>query len=263
MMAFLSRPAKRKALEQGGRTQDGSAFAFCPVCGVSVALRVVNEHLDTACKGYQLSTTHDLPPAPPPPSSDPVPLAAALKWTQDAAPAARKFGQHTGRAAGVLPPPPPDDLPAEAEPFLQPSQSPPRGGVTRTYGLGGHLVLSDVLSESEEAALVVAIYESAPPFRLSRWNGQTWGKSWGVQMDMKNRKTTPAAAPLPAFLAPLCERIRGAHPLLRRFTPNHANAIEYLRDRGDHLSAHVDDRKVWEGADGCCTHSLALSCRAT
>jgi hypothetical protein len=58
------------------------------------------------------------------------------------------------------------------------------------------------------------------------------------------REVYPPRVPFPPWLDAVVARLRAAHPLLRRFAPNHANAIEYVRSRGDYLVAHVDDRKL-------------------
>ena len=67
--------------------------------------------------------------------------------------------------------------------------------------------------------------------------------------------------PFPAWLDGVVARLRSAHPLLRRFSPNHANAIEYVRSRGDYLVAHVDDRKL--SGDVIVNLSLHGSCVMT
>ena len=146
--------------------------------------------------------------------------------------------------------------------------------VQRTYGLSGHLVIEDFMSVTEEAELVGAVEApSEPPWVHSSFNGRSRGKSWGVVMDLgcvlsvavlgtwplvhgapsdlrlaecprRQRAVFPAVVPFPAWLAPLVERLRRVHPMLARFDPNHANAIEYIRARGDYLVPHVDDRQL-------------------
>ncbi len=59
-----------------------------------------------------------------------------------------------------------------------------------------------------------------------------------------SRAVFPESVPFPTWLAPLVARLRTAHPMLRRFAPNHANAIEYVRSRNDYLVPHVDDRQL-------------------
>ena len=75
------------------------------------------------------------------------------------------------------------------------------------------------------------------------------------------REVYPPRVPFPAWLDAVVARLRTAHPLLRRFSPNHANAIEYVRSRGDFLVAHVDDRKL--SGDVIVNLSLHGSCVMT
>lgn len=77
----------------------------------------------------------------------------------------------------------------------------------------------------------------------------------------RGRAVYPAVVPFPPWLSEVVARLRRAHPLLRRFAPNHANAIEYLRSRGDYLVAHVDDRTL--SGDVIVNISLLGSCRMT
>jgi alkylated DNA repair protein alkB family protein 4 len=302
-----------------------------------VALLRINEHLDSGACGTAAPpppprTQRPPPPLPPPPpaaapsssaaaplpcdadesaaaplppSAPPsVPLAVALRWSADAVPVARRYGQHTGRATGMLPPapaPPPPDSAAAAllaahardgdgdgdddgaafrEHFRDddddsgaaagaasalasaPAPAPAAPSPQLTYGLRGHLVLLDFLSAEEEASLLRAVEASdAPPWRPSRFNGKSRGKAWGADMSLAHRAVYPARVPFPAWLAPLVARLRAAHPLLRRFEPNHVNAIEYVRARGDHLSAHVDDRQL--SGDIIVNLSLAGECTMT
>jgi hypothetical protein len=205
----------------------------------AVALLRINEHLDSAACGAapagggeggqktqrrRESSVASPAAAPPPPLLPaPAPLVASLRWRADAAPAARRYGQHTGRAAGVLPPAPPPpsasdalrsllshanddapdddddafrdlfrdaDDPAAAAPARAPAPplhaaAPPALLVQRTYGLGGHLVIEDILSAEEEAALLAAVDGAqSPPWVAQTYNGRGRGKAWGVAMDL-------------------------------------------------------------------------------
>lgn len=123
-----------------------------------------------------------------------------LRWQPDAAPAARRFGQNWGRAAGVLPPAPPpppgaflrgaggagvDELLALDDGDDEPHAAQASLTVQRTYGLGGHLVIEDFLSPAEEAALLAAVEgPESPAWRFASFNGQSRNKEWGVQMDL-------------------------------------------------------------------------------
>lgn len=68
------------------------------------------------------------------------------------------------------------------------------------------------------------------------------GKRWGVQTDLSRRTVVPEALPLPQPLQDVAQRMRDTIPHLADFHPNEANAIEYVRQRGDYLLPHVDDR---------------------
>jgi len=83
-------------------------------------------------------------------------------------------------------------------------------------------------------------------WKQSTFNGRHLGKRWGVHCNLRHRKVYPAPSnlPLPPFLQklllPRLQQLRsmgGCHP-------NEANAIDYWRDRGDYLKAHVDDRQM-------------------
>ncbi len=74
------------------------------------------------------------------------------------------------------------------------------------------------------------------------------GKAWGVRMDLAKRKVQEATVPMPLLLKQLADRMRSL-PILAKFHPNEANAIDYHRARGNCLKPHVDDRlAVWSQA---------------
>jgi len=69
------------------------------------------------------------------------------------------------------------------------------------------------------------------------------------------------AAPFPDWLEPIVRRIRSRIPQLARYAPNEVNAIWYERERGDCLSAHVDQRDL--SGDVIINLSLAGACTMT
>uniref|UniRef100_A0A7S1FL10 Alpha-ketoglutarate-dependent dioxygenase AlkB-like domain-containing protein n=1 Tax=Corethron hystrix TaxID=216773 RepID=A0A7S1FL10_9STRA len=86
------------------------------------------------------------------------------------------------------------------------------------------------------------------PWKPCRFNGQHRGKRWGVHCSLRDRKVYPAERPLPAPIRNIIKKMKN-HPrlkysIMRRCTPNEANAIDYRRERGDHLQSHVDDRQL-------------------
>lgn len=245
------------AVEQGicveppaasARAVDGSSFAPCPVCGVSVAILSMSTHLDTNCVG-----------ADPPPTAEQkrrktegeenAPTlagegsqkATALRWRTDLP--GRKYGQNTGKAA------PNARLPLLAHVLQLPE-------------LPGHALVLDLLTEAEEEALVAFIDgPQSPPWHESRHNGIHRGKYWGVVMNLAERTVHEPQVPFPQFLAIVVERIRAAIPYLADFNPNHVNAIWYDRGRGDWLKAHVDDRSL--SGDCIVNVSLVGACTMT
>ena len=160
------------------------------------------------------------PPPPPPPP--PPPKGAAAGRGPDGAMAGDERDLAALEAA------------LGASPTLHPS------------GLRGLAVVEDFITEGEEAALLQCLDSEADgaPWRERDFNGKAYGKAWGVRTNLATRKMSPPAVPMPAPLLPIIERMRTQVPLLRGFTPNEANAIDYRRRRGHSLTAHCDDRQL-------------------
>lgn len=101
----------RDGVSPAPRSPQGSAFAPCPICGVGVALRLMNEHLDR----HQAAAAAAAPLA-----AAPAPAAAGAG---PAAGAAELVAATLEVASGpVMPPPPPAD--AGAAPALPPPPLP-------------------------------------------------------------------------------------------------------------------------------------------
>jgi len=141
-------------------------------------------------------------------------------------PPQRAYGQHTGKAC---------------------PSAPAQLAALHDYhsAIEGHLVLQDFLSEAEEDELVARVEgQSSPPWHESHFNGRSRGKSWGVHMNLQQRVVSEATVAFPDWLSPLVARMRVTLPFLEKWDPNHVNAIEYVRERGHYLRAHVDDREL-------------------
>lgn len=137
-------------------------------------------------------------------------------------------------------------------------------GGSRWYSvreIPGLYLLTDFLSEPEEAALTSWLDVGSQEWRHSSFNGECRSKNWGARTDLLHRRVRPADASLgeqdmPQELLSLAARLRDCvagsrvppsvpQPLvaaIKDFHPNEANANEYVRARGDSLTPHFDDR---------------------
>ncbi len=229
-------------------------------CSLAVALTLMDMHLEANCEpdAKRVRRVEAEPSAPADKDADPLPARAdaaeplavvtatpmVLRWRDDAAPRASKYGRACGASAKL---PLPDAL-------------------ARTSKLPGHFLLEDFLSEAEEAELLAAVESDASPkWQASTLNGRSRGKAWGVQMSLGGRGSkgtvAPGTVPFPEWLGFLVQRVRARVHFLRGWSPNHVNAIWYDRARGDYLSAHVDDRQL--SGDIILNVSLAGACTMT
>jgi alkylated DNA repair dioxygenase AlkB len=105
--------------------------------------------------------------------------------------------------------------------------------------LPGLYLIPNFLSEADEALLLSQIDAPIPPLWSNvRHTGCFRQKRWGMDHDLWSPNVrTPKHALPPFFPEVLLPRL---FPILRC---NEANAIEYVKARGDHLTSHVDDRK--------------------
>jgi alkylated DNA repair dioxygenase AlkB len=82
------------------------------------------------------------------------------------------------------------------------------------------------------------------PWKPANFNGSHLGKRWGVHCNLRDRRVGAAENPLPHFVTdimlPKLSHVRA----MKGCTPNEANAIDYRRYQGHHLTSHVDDRKL-------------------
>jgi alkylated DNA repair protein alkB family protein 4 len=122
-----------------------------------------------------------------------------------------------------------------------------------TEPIPGLFVFENVLSKEEEAQMIHLLdVGDVVPWKLSRFNGLGFGKRWGVHCNLRDRRVDAPQHPLPPLLQ---QFITTKLPLIRQtlqqkgntlhaFSPNEANAIDYRRQEGHWLKAHVDDRQL-------------------
>ena len=87
---------------------------------------------------------------------------------------------------------------------LPPSLGPP---LNRRPFLRLSLQYPDVISEAEEAALLVAIEADPQPWGRSAFGGNYLAKRWGRQVDRAAQRLSPVMRPLPDFVMSLLPRL--------------------------------------------------------
>ena len=269
-----------------GTPSSGSAFVRCPACGANVAMRLLNDHLDSG-KCASVSTARgdarrderrrdgdgdgdksrvaDTASAQHLSSGDPTNGTDARRtnatdaWTALMRHDARREAKQktlTERASG--------------------------SGKDRLR-LPGHFVIEDFVTAAEETALVKFLDDekrSGARWKPSGFNGKHLGKKWGVEVDLKRRTVkTEGVRPMPPELLAVAARLRaiaaseldtssdtnssddvekvrkkGVKKMPRAvasavagFAPNEANAIDYRRLSGMELRPHCDDRQLSSG----------------
>lgn len=132
----------------------------------------------------------------------------------------------------------------------------------------------DFITVQEEEQLLQLLDDpkELPGWKMGRFNGQHAGKRWGVHCNLRDRRVEAPEHPLPTVLQQLvldklshlpCWHVLATKrgPKFKAFCPNEANAIDYRRQRGDWLQAHVDDRKL--STEPIANLSLAGDCIMT
>ena len=113
----------------------------------------------------------------------------------------------------------------------------------------GLFVFENFITEEEEQEILAeldgkAFSETFLPWKASKFNGKHLGKRWGVHCNLRDRMVSEAENPLPNFMNKIIiPKLR----LIRQMSgciPNECNAIDYRRDEGHFLTAHVDDRQL-------------------
>ena len=115
----------------------------------------------------------------------------------------------------------------------------------------GLYLYEDFITEEEEIQLLseldghTAEYASEfLPWKPANFNGPHDGKRWGVHCNLRDRKVGEAENPLPNFIRKILVPKLLNLPPMKGCVPNEANAIDYRRRTGHHLTPHVDDRKL-------------------
>lgn len=222
----------------------GSAFAPCPVCGLHVSLRLMNDHLDSARCAPSVS----------------IGDKQATELTREESTEPTKVLTHTERAISKQMSPekretktkttsPPSALRALMEDAKKACTA---SDATQKHGaLPGLFVVEDFITVEEETELMAFLDEPrrcAREWRSSTFNGEHAGMKWGVVCDLKRRVVTNCPTnPMPIELRTLGEKIRATHSAVTDFHPNEANAICYRRRVGHHLNPHCDDRQLSSG----------------
>ena len=228
------------------RAFDGSSFVNCPVCDARVALRLMNDHMDGPTCGIGVGTRDETPRAS---VADQEPAATGEKLPDQKT--------TTGELDGDDDDDDDDTKPSALAELMRASAMAP----TR---LPGHHLIPDFITPDEESRLIEYLdrdESDTNPWRPSNFNGKHRGKKWGVEVDLKRRTVTPERRPLPALVRAVADRMPAAHPALRGFVPNEANAIDYDRRGGAELLPHVDDRQM--STDLIVNLSLAGDCVMT
>ena len=261
----------------------GSAFARCPACGADVAMRLMNDHLDSG-KCASVSTaggetrndertmrdgdarvrTAPADPRRPRRSVDRDPVDAKDVDDDDEANATRGATNAKNDAWTA---------------FMRNSNEKRRGdestsGRSLSGSLPGHFVVENFVTTAEETALVAFLDDRrrSGVWKPSTFNGKHLGKKWGVEVDLKRRTVaSPGRRPMPPELLALAARLRdlaaedlaaapgggggesrramprAASRAVATFAPNEANAIDYRRALGMELEPHCDDRQMSSG----------------
>mmetsp|Transcript_14518 Transcript_14518/g.44238 ORF Transcript_14518/g.44238 Transcript_14518/m.44238 type:complete len:328 (-) Transcript_14518:157-1140(-) len=118
--------------------------------------------------------------------------------------------------------------------------------------LVGNYIIEDLLLPSEEEALLTWLgqpgdpRQCAPEWRERYFNGPAYGKAWGVRTNLKQRTQDAPLHPMPEQLRFVVTRLREMAGFLlgADWLPTEANAIDYRRQRGHFLGAHLDDRSL-------------------
>lgn len=113
----------------------------------------------------------------------------------------------------------------------------------------GLYLYEDFITKEEEEAIILEIdgktnKDTFLPWKDSKFNGHHFGKRWGVHCNLRDRMVSEAEHPLPQFMKELLLPKLRCIPSMAGCIPNEANAIDYRRNEGHYLKAHVDDRQL-------------------
>eukprot|EP00978_Attheya_sp_CCMP212_P021556 scaffold63082_cov54-Attheya_sp.AAC.1 len=130
--------------------------------------------------------------------------------------------------------------PASTLAFIHPTSEP----------IPGLFLYEDFITTEEEEQILAALdktSETAPydlPWKFAKFNGDHFGKRWGVHCNLRDRRVNAAENPLPPFITDLLLPKLLRVSSTKRSVPNEGNAIDYRRKQGHYLTNHVDDRQL-------------------
>ena len=218
----------RKSTTKRLRNANGSHFGSCPLCQGSFPYHQLERHA-SSCNG---KSSADAPTKKNPVKKDGVILSRS---------------KPTVAKVSLLPR---DNIPPTCEP------------------IPGLFIYEEFITVEEERQILSELDGSDAasvgeflPWKLANFNGPHLGKRWGVHCNLRDRMVEAAENPLPNFVKQiLMPKLLSLQPM-NGCVPNEANAIDYRREQGHHLSAHVDDRKL--SKESIANLSLAGDCYMT
>ena len=101
-----------------------------------------------------------------------------------------------------------------------------------------------VTKEEEEMIIQLLDGERILKWKQSSFGGKHFGKKWGVDCSLRDRKVYAEQHPLPGPIQKIIQRVTAMDHVMKGCIPNEANAIDYRREKGDYLKSHVDDRQL-------------------
>ena len=145
----------------------------------------------------------------------------------------------------------------------------------------GLYLFPNFITEQEEEMLIHHLdkTDSIPHWSIERHTGTHREKRWGVDHDIWSRQVRDPIHPIPHWIESIImQRLQSLRvhsendagmkkendvhdkfcTMIRSFGPNDVNAIEYKRDNGHSLAAHIDDRQ--KHTEPIANLSLAGSC---
>ena len=135
----------------------------------------------------------------------------------------------------------------------------------------GLFLFEDFISPEEEQMIVDGLdFHDVVQWKLSTFNGISYGKRWGVHCNLRDRRVDAPTHPLPSFLKSTvitkiiqlykknsnsidgsthvgsnrCPQVLSRLLAKHQFQPNEANAIDYHKRSNHWLKDHVDDRRL-------------------
>lgn len=232
-------------------TKSSSKFAQCPMCERSFSIvgspwSPLEQHASTCLGTEQTEVTGEEPKQGTNSSTE----AAAVSTTAiEQCTDSRQY--HTPISSVLFVPPPAPDC--TTFPYYQP--------------IPGLFVFENFITLEEELCIINGLdFQDHVKWKLSTFNGLSFGKRWGVHCNLRDRRVDAPTDPIPDFVqntivakimqlykshqSPANQGSRSCcTPLARllekhQFRPNEANAIDYRKPLNHWLKDHVDDRRL-------------------